>query len=187
MPRERRGLLIVLALVVIGGLGWRLFGSGGEAPVPGSGTGARRQAATPADTQPLPVAESVRLSSLPQSRGEPGSADRNPFKFERRAAPAAAGGAVAAAPVFTPAPVEPPVPAGPAPPPPIPLKFIGVVEKDDGEKWAVLSAGDGRAPLHGKEGDIIDGRYRILKIGTESIDIAYVDGRGRQTIRLTGQ
>ena len=41
--------------------------------------------------------------------------------------------------------------------------------------------------MHGKEGDIIDGRYRILKIGTESIEIAYLDGRGRQTIRLTGQ
>ena len=41
--------------------------------------------------------------------------------------------------------------------------------------------------MHGKEGDIIDGRYRILKIGTESIEMAYLDGRGRQTIRLTGQ
>ena len=41
--------------------------------------------------------------------------------------------------------------------------------------------------MHGKEGDIIDGRYRILKIGTESIEMAYPDGRGRQTIRLTGQ
>jgi hypothetical protein len=78
-------------------------------------------------------------------------------------------------------------PSGPPPPPPIPLKFIGVVEKGEGLKWAVLSVGDGRGPLHGKEGDIIDGRYRILKIGTESIDMAYLDGRGRQTIRLTGQ
>ena len=66
-------------------------------------------------------------------------------------------------------------------------KFIGVLEKGEGMTWAVLSVGDGRGPLHGKEGDIIDGRYRILKIGTESIDMAYLDGRGRQTIRLTGQ
>jgi hypothetical protein len=35
--------------------------------------------------------------------------------------------------------------------------------------------------------DIIDGRFRILSIGTESLDIAYADGRGRQTLRLTGQ
>ena len=64
---------------------------------------------------------------------------------------------------------------------------VFVLEQSDGARWAVLSVGEGRAPLHGKEGDIIDGRYRILKIGNESIDMAYLDGRGKQTIRLTGQ
>ena len=55
----------------------------------------------------------------------------------------------------------------------------------DGEKIAILS--DGRnAPFYGKEGAIIEGRYRILKIGVESVELAYADGRGRQTIRLTG-
>jgi hypothetical protein len=62
-----------------------------------------------------------------------------------------------------------------------------MVEKADGSKLAVLAPGEGRAPMHGQEGDIIDGRYRILKIGTESIELAYLDGAGRQTIRLTGQ
>ena len=81
------------------------------------------------------------------------------------------------------------MPAGPPPPPPlppIPLKFIGIVEAPThGEKIAVLS--DGRnAPFYGTEGAIIEGRYRILKIGAESIELAYADGRGRQTIRLTG-
>jgi hypothetical protein len=41
--------------------------------------------------------------------------------------------------------------------------------------------------VNGREGDIIDGRYRLLKIGVESADLAYMDGRGRQTIRLSGQ
>ena len=41
--------------------------------------------------------------------------------------------------------------------------------------------------IDGKEGAIIDGRYRLLKIGVESADLAYADGRGRQTIRLSGQ
>jgi len=69
--------------------------------------------------------------------------------------------------------------------PPITLKFIGVIEQQ-ASKLAVLSDGRG-APFYGKEGEIVDGRYRILKIGVESIDIAYADGRGRQTIRLSGQ
>jgi hypothetical protein len=30
------------------------------------------------------------------------------------------------------------------------------------------------------------GQYRILRIGAESIEMSYLDGRGRQTIRLTG-
>ena len=41
--------------------------------------------------------------------------------------------------------------------------------------------------LSGREGDIIDGRYRLLRVGPDSADLAYADGRGRQTIRLSGQ
>ena len=52
---------------------------------------------------------------------------------------------------------EPPVPTGPPPPPPIPLKFIGILERANGVKWAVLS--DGKVTMHGRDGDIIDGRY----------------------------
>jgi hypothetical protein len=47
---------------------------------------------------------------------------------------------------------------------------------------------DGKARVtQGKEGDIIDGQYRLVKIGAESVEMTYVDGRGRQVIRLTGQ
>ena len=50
------------------------------------------------------------------------------------------------------------------------------------QTYAVLR--DDRGVYHGREGDIIEGRYRILRIGQESIELAYVDGQGRQTIRL---
>ena len=191
MPPDRRRLLLIGMLVLLlAVVGWTYFGSGNApAPAPaaagGSAAGRRQnQAAKGAD--PLPEAEAVRLSSLSQSRDEPSSATRNPFKYQREAS--GGKGTTEKPPVFQPVqPSEVTAPAGPAPPPPIPLKFIGVLEKTDGNRWAVLSVGEGRAPLHGKEGDIIDGRYRILKIGNESIDLAYLDGRGRQTIRLTGQ
>ena len=133
----------------------------------------------------MPPAADVRLPALEAPRSEPASAGRNPFRFERRAAaPAEKPTEVAPGLVLTP---TEPATAAPSGPPPIPLKFIGMVEKADGSKLAVLAAGEGRSPMHGKEGDIIDGRYRILKIGTESIEMAYLDGRGRQSIRLTGQ
>jgi hypothetical protein len=68
--------------------------------------------------------------------------------------------------------------------PPIPYKFIGLAE-GQGKRIAVLSDGRG-GPVYGREGDIIEGRYRILRIGVESIEMEHIDGRGRQTIRLSG-
>ena len=41
--------------------------------------------------------------------------------------------------------------------------------------------------MRGREGEIIDGRYRLVRIGVESVVMEYVDGRGRTTIRLSGQ
>ena len=127
-------------------------------------------------------AAKVNLEELERKRLGPADTGRNPFRFEPKELPAPPPSPTGLTPLTSETPV---VPAGPPPPPPISLKFIGLVEKVDGMKIAVLS--DGRRPLYGVEGQEIDGRYRILKIGTESIEMAYLDGRGRQTIRLTGQ
>ena len=69
----------------------------------------------------------------------------------------------------------------------LPLRFIGLIEAPPRTgRVALLS--DGRGGLmYGREGDTVDGRYRMLRVGTDSIEMAYVDGRGRQTIRLSGQ
>jgi hypothetical protein len=83
----------------------------------------------------------------------------------------------------------PPAPAGPPPPPPIPLRFIGLVgagPTTQAGRVAIFSDQRGNV-VHGKEGDIIEGRYRVLRIGPDSADLVYLDGRGRQTLRLSGQ
>ena len=119
-------------------------------------------------------------------RTGPEEAARNPFVFGAREVsnPGPARprtGSVAAPPIM------PPPPAGPPPLPPIPFKFIGLVEGASGaRRIAVLSDSKGLV-VHGTEGAIIDGRFRILSIGADSIEIAYADGRGRQTLRLSGQ
>ena len=129
----------------------------------------------------------VRLDALTRARIEPQAGNRNPFRF-RAVAPPAPETSIAARPnagASGPAPTGPPMPVGPPPPPPIALKFIGVVEQASSRlKLAVLS--DGRNVFYGKEGDTIEGRYRIERIGVESIEMAYIDGRGRQTLRLSG-
>ena len=139
-------------------------------------------AAQDARTNPAPVAP-VKLDALTAERQEPSKTPRNPFRYQPKAAPPPPRQIAPPSDV-----VEPPKPVGPPGPPPvapIQLKFIGILERANGVKWAVLS--DGKVTMHGRDGDIVDGRYRIVKIGTESIEMSYVDGRGRQVIRLTGQ
>ena len=67
----------------------------------------------------------------------------------------------------------------------IQLKFIGIVEAPDSVGTvAVLS--DGRSVYRGRQGDIIEGRYRIVRIDVESIEIEVLDGGRRRTLRLSG-
>lgn len=125
-------------------------------------------------------APDVHLEDLAAARVEPGGVERNLFRFKPKPAP----------PPRPPNPVvtAPVVPSGPPPPPPLPpiaLKFIGVIESESSPRMVILSDGRG-APLYGKEGDTVLGQYRIVRIGAESVEMSYLDGRGRQTIRLSG-
>jgi hypothetical protein len=134
---------------------------------------------------PAVTAPDVKLEALSGERHQPGDTDRNPFRYQPRVvAPPPRPVSAEPSPAFT-APPRPVTPPGPPPAPPIPLKFLGLLERANGVKWAVLS--DGKAVMHGREGDIVDGRYRIVKIGIESIELTHADGRGRQVVRLTGQ
>ena len=142
---------------------------------------ASKSASAPDALEPMAP---VKLGVLKESRDVPGEAGRDPFRFEPKAVTPPPRPAVAQPPIEGPR--ATPVPSGPPPLPPIPLKLIGVLERANGVKWAVLTEGKS-GPMYGKDGDIIDGRYAIVKIGTESVEMTYADGRGRQVIRLTGQ
>lgn len=168
-------------IVVAGLLVWSVLDSGPEGAV--RTTPARASTRAAREAVPLGAPAAVRLDRLAADRGVPGELRRNPFQFQARVA--APPPRVVAPPAERPGLSMPAPPPGPPPAPPIALKFIGIVESASGLKLAVLT--DGKVVSHGQEGDIIEGRYRILKIGVESIEIAHVDGRGRQTIRLTGQ
>jgi hypothetical protein len=128
------------------------------------------------------TAPDVHLDALADGKPKPESApQRDLFRFKPKPPPPAPAPPVASAPAVS-------APSGPPPPPPLPpiaMRFIGLVESPaQGQKIAILS--DGRGTYQGQEGDIIEGRYRILRIGVESVEMAYLDGRGRQTIRLSG-
>ena len=178
-PLVLGGLLAVLVFA-----GYRLWLATSASPVPSSNGTAARSTRGRKAAAATPEAPDVHLTDLESPRPKPLDADRNLFRFKVKPPPPPppAPVRVAPPPVVTAA----PVPTGPPPPPPIALKFIGIVEVlGKSQRFAVLSDGRG-LPMQGKEGDIIEGRYRILRIGSESVEMAYLDGRGRQTIRLTG-
>lgn len=126
----------------------------------------------------------VRLEALKRPRPEAAGGDRNPFRFYSPpvpAAPVSNGTGKPSGPLPPPMPAAPP---GPPLPPPIPLKYFGFVETPSGK---VAAFSDCRVTMRGREGDIIDFRYRLVRIGVESVVMEYRDGRGRTTIRMSGQ
>lgn len=145
------------------------------------GVGAETSARARAVRQVPPVG----LTRLGRGAPEPSDTGRDPFRFSTSAG--GRGGSALAQPTALPPVVRsaaPPVQAGPLPPPPIPLKFIGVIARKDGRKIAMVT--DGRGVYYGAEGAVIEGQYRIVRIGQDTIEMTYLDGRGRRTIPLSG-
>jgi hypothetical protein len=179
--KRQLSLLGVLGAVLVVFFMLRVGGeSPAETPPPPSNGTARATTSAPGGTEP---AGDVKLELLQRDPAALAGAERNPFQFRPKAPPPRA-----AAPPSSPAEALPSLPAGPPqppPPPPITLRFFGLTVVQ-GARVATFSDGRGGV-FHGKEGDIIEGRYRVLRISTESVELAYLDGRGRQTIRLSGQ
>lgn len=177
------GVLLVILAVVAAWQFWPAPTGAAATPVARPVAGTKPAPAAPPD----PHALQVHLDALQAVRTRPEPAGRDPFAFRPPPpppppppVPGRPGGRDHDAGVTGPSEPPPPPPA-----PPITLKFIGlIVEGPKAGKIAVLS--DGRFVFHGREGDIIEGRYRVVRIGDESVQMEHVDGRGRQTIRLSG-
>jgi hypothetical protein len=172
-------LVVVLAVVLVYQF-WLGPGAAGptmtavQAVMPLSGAAPQR-----ASTASLAVPE-VKLPALKQKWPEPEASARNPFRLKPPPAPVLPPQGRAGA-----AGVNAGPPPGPPPPPPITLKFIGLVNPGgNAPRIAVLA--NGPDVFYGREGDIVDGRYKIVSIGAESVVVSYADGRGTRRIALTG-
>ena len=132
------------------------------------------------DTGPVELPKHVNFAAL-EPVADPGTQSRNPFQFY--VAPLSPP-PPAPPPPPPPAPRPAPTPLPPQGPPPITLKYMGLSEQL-GKKTVVLT--DGRSIYYGRgEGAVIDGKYRVVKIGQESVTLSYLDGRGLITIRQSG-
>jgi hypothetical protein len=115
---------------------------------------------------------------------ELGEVGRNPFTYGARPAPPPPPSRPGPPPGMVSGPVAPPVPQGP---PPIALKLTGITTAQQGDRPMVsLKDPVSNALFQAFEGDIVDGRYRVVKVGTQSVVLSYVDGTGTRTISLGG-
>jgi hypothetical protein len=180
--RPRTPLLVLLAIVlVVGAVFW--FRDSTDPTTPASNPRRPQQQAS-GERQLDPKQLDVKIESLKEAQPAPDGSERNPFRFRPKPPPPPPPGPP---PGSKPPVMPPPIDTMPKEvlPPPIPLKFIGVTEAPGIGKIAALS--DCRHTVQGKEGDEVDGRYRIVKIGIESLIIEYLDGKGRTTLRMSGQ
>jgi hypothetical protein len=184
--RPRLSLLIALGVVaVLAFVAWRMGSPSPAAPAPVASN-------SPGPTTPgkpnSPIDPSmleVDLEALEAERPAPGDSERNPFRFQPKAAPPPPPTSVEERPEVA-EPTGPPPPPPPPPVPPIPLKFIGIIESPEVAK-KIAAFTDCRSTYQVAEGDTIAGQYRLVKLGVESAVVEYLNGKGRTTLRMGGQ
>lgn len=126
----------------------------------------------------------LRLADLEQESA-PAAIGRNPFGFGAAPAPPPAPPSAFRPPVVG-VPTAPP-PAVPSDPPPIRLVLTGMlVIPDTGRTMVTLRDPVTGASFRAFEGEVLDGRYRLLKVSPQSVTVSYVDGSAQRTIALGG-
>jgi hypothetical protein len=172
--RRRQVTLLAIMLVVLAVVAWRYRGDAPAASTPpASNTAGRPPQTINAAILPQPVS----LEKLTPVPDEPENG-RNLFRFGQRPAPPPPP--TVAPP---PAPTPPPAPPAPTGPPPIQLRLTGITTDGTGRPVAQLKDQKG-VLFMGTEGMIVDGQYKIVKIGVTSVVVSYVDGTGQRAIPL---
>lgn len=136
---------------------------------------------------PVKVDPTLRLDLLAklQEVGLP-AGGRNPFKMGAPPPPPKAATLSGPEPIVKPKPVQVEVqpPSGPPPPPPITLKYYGFTSPS-GVSAKTAFFLDGEDILVAKEGDTLKKRYRVVRIGVNSVVMEDTDSKRQQTLPLT--
>ena len=177
---ERRAQLTRLGVmvVILAALSFYQFGWSPAAVPPAAAppTSAASSGSITATTLPTPIGlEKLNVVT------EDAAAGRNPFGYGQRPLPPPP-------PVVQAPPPPPPVPQGPPPvpqPPDIPLKLIGLNTLRTGDpSVATLKDTQTNAVYFAVEGQIVDGRFKLAKVGQTSVIVSYLDGSGQKMLPL---
>jgi hypothetical protein len=154
--------------------------SGSDGVVESVGRSGEAAASTGAGTAPAeattPAAPAPGAPSLPTRTQIAGSASKDPF--------AARG--------WLPPPPPPPPPQAEAPPPPpppptappVPFRFVGLLEEKTSKPAAFIAKGDALYVVH--VGDVVESTYRVESFNSAQVVITYLPLQQRQTIEVTG-
>jgi len=149
-----------------------LPGQAGSATSASNSKSAASSAKKVSDT-PVPL----ELAALDPGDAAGPEAGRNPFRFGEPPKPPQ--------PPPQPLPVYVPTPTPPPPPPPVPqveLTLVGTMLVATGEKMEAELKDKRGMIFRGTEGDIIDGRYRLLKVVDKQAVVSFLDGSGQKTL-----
>ncbi|HEX5108012.1 MAG TPA: hypothetical protein VFV95_06180 [Vicinamibacterales bacterium] len=169
--------ILGVLLLVLGGVLYRnqFAGTAIVPPAPSNSTAAARAKRPPPSEGTVTDVKLALLDAGPDTFAPP---QRNPFRFKPKPAPD----------------VRPVVQALP-PPAPLPrpaqaepgierfVRYVGYMVSGSGVRVAALqyTPADGPAvPLVGSEGYIIEGRYRLLKVEPDTIEVVELAGQGRR-------
>jgi hypothetical protein len=181
LSRREIALIAVLAVAALAA-GNALF----RRPAGGTVLRPRVEAAAP-----LPPVPRIGLDRLDQPIGVDAAGERDLFAYGGRAGAPPEPLPTVIVPTPPPAATASTAPGdlaaneGPAALPPLNLRFIGSVESARGVKVAILVT-DRREVLTGQAGEVVANRYRIARIGLESVDLEDVGTGQSRRIPLRG-
>ena len=188
--RTRQLALLAIAGLVAVVLLWRQFGQAQAVGTPAASNPPARVGQTSGSANLKVLPQPLDFGKLAPGADAP-EASRNPFRFGVPPPPPPAPKPQPPPVLVAPPPGPPPPPSGPPPPPAISglLRFEGRMEGPDGKPAAALGLLEIGKPtpiavVWALEGQAVDGRFRVLKIGLESVVVEYVNGTGRTTLAL---
>ena len=185
-PAWFRPAILATAGAATFGLAWHFSGSGSDAVVQSVGRaddsssgGARAAEATPSS------APRGATDGKPAEAGAPSLPTRSRIAESTATDPFAARGWLPPPPPPPPpAPVLPPPPPPPPTAPPVPFKFVGLIEEKAAKPAAFLTKGDALFVVH--VGDVLESTYRVESFNSAEVIVTYLPLQQRQTIGVTG-
>ena len=153
-------------------------------PATASADGTARGPAGPVGSEPdVPRIDLGRLES-PKARS--GAGRRDLFDFGVLPMPPPQPSMMATPVPAIVGPPLPPPPPTPTPLPPLTVRYVGAIEDKRGLKVAVFLT-DKEEVLTGQAGQLVGNRFRIVRIGLESVDIQEVGSEQTRRIPLGGK